>query len=96
MDLHKYENRLVEEWELTFEASRDELSDKATENAKEVAARSLLAWAEQTLIPIRPNVTEPFVCRGSLHMLSDELRVGWHVDFRDHLAQLLSARTGTS
>ncbi len=95
MDLHKYEKRLVEEWELSFEAMRDELGDAATANAKEAAARALLAWAEQTLIPIRPNVTEPFVSRGSLHMLSDELRVGWHVDFRDHLAHLLGARTGT-
>ncbi len=96
MDLHKYENRLVEEWELPFEAMRDDLGDAATETAKEVAARTLLAWAEQTLIPIRPNVTEPFVSRGSLHMLSDELRVGWHIDFRDHLAHLLSTKTTTS
>ena len=96
MDLHKYEKRLVEEWELSFEAMRDELGEAAAENAKEAAARTLLAWAEQTLIPIRPNVTEPFVSRGSLHMLSDELRVGWHVDFRDHLAHVLNAKTGTS
>ena len=96
MDLHKYEKRLVEEWELSFEAMRDQLGEAAAENAKEAAARDLLAWAEQTLISIRPNVTEPFVSRGSLHMLSDKLRVGWHVDFRDHLAHVLNARTGTS
>ena len=95
MDLHKYEKRLVEEWELSFEAMRDELGDAVTDTAKEAAARSLLAWAEQTVISIRPNVDEPFVSRGSLHMLSDELRVGWHIDFRNHLAQLLSERTRT-
>ncbi len=96
MDLQKYEKRLVEDWELSFEAMCDELGSPTTENAKEDAARSLLAWAEQTLIPIRPNVTEPFITRGSLHMLSDELRVGWHVDFLVHLTHLLRVESGTS
>ncbi len=96
MDLHKYEKRLVEEWELVFDAMCDELGEAAIETAKEGAARNLLAWAEQTLFPIRPNVTEPFVSRGSLHMLSDDLRVGWHIDFQYHLARLLGANMGTS
>jgi len=34
MDLHKYEKRLTEEWELVFEAMRDELGDTATDEAK--------------------------------------------------------------
>ena len=90
-DLQSYEKRLVEEWELQFERVRDELGDRATETAKEEAARTVLGWAEQTLIPIRPKVIEPFVGRGSLHMLSDELRIGWHVDFRERLAHLLGS-----
>jgi hypothetical protein len=94
MDLHKYEKRLTEAWELAFEAIRDELGDAATEEAKEKAARSVLEWAEQATIPIRPNVTEPFVSRGSFHMLSDELRIGWHPEFRNRLAQFLTAKGG--
>ena len=96
MDLHKYEKRLVEEWELVFDAMCDELGEAAVETLKESAARDLLAWAEQTLFPIRPNVTEPFVSRGSLHMLSDDLRVGWHPDFRIHLKHLLGMNEGAS
>jgi hypothetical protein len=34
MELHKYEKRLIEEWELVFEAMRDELGDAATNEAK--------------------------------------------------------------
>lgn len=94
LDLCKYEKRLVEEWDLIFEATRDELGDAASDIAKEEAARSVLAWAERTSIPIRPNVTEPFVCRGSLHMLADDLRIGWHPEFRDRLAHLLTGREG--
>ena len=88
-DLHTYERRLAQEWELVFEAVRDELGDSAADQAKEAAARKVLEWAERTCIPIRPAVTEPFVSRGSLHILADDLRVGWHAEFRDRLAHLL-------
>lgn len=89
IDLHKYEKRLIEEWELIFQAMCDELGDAETNEVKAKAARSVLSWAEKTTIPIRPNVTEPFVTRGSLHMLADEMRIGWHPDFRDLLAAIL-------
>lgn len=94
LELSKYEKRLVEEWELVFEGMRDELGDSATDEAKEEAARSVLKWVERTAIPIRTGVTEPFVCRGSLHMLADELRVGWHPEFHDRLKHLLVAEEG--
>jgi hypothetical protein len=74
---------------------RDDLGEKAAEGAKELAARSVLQWAERTTLAIRPSVTEPFVSRGSLHMLSDEARIGWHPDFKDRLAMVLSSRGGT-
>lgn len=90
-DVAGYERRLEQEWELIFEAMKDDLDASAAEAAKHAAAREVLKWAERTLIPIRPNVTEPFVTRGSLHILADELRIGWHPDFRDRLADLLGA-----
>lgn len=91
-DLHKYEKRLTEEWELVFEAMRDNLGAGAADEAKEFAARSVLTWAERAAIPIRASVTEPFVSRGSFHMLADDVRIGWHPEFRDRLALLLSAK----
>ena len=96
MDLNKYEKRLSEEWELVFEAMRDELGEIATDEVREAAARSVLTWAERTTIPIRPNVTEPFISRGSFHMLSDEGRIGWHPEFRDRLALVLGAKGDTA
>jgi hypothetical protein len=91
-DVTGYESRLVQEWELIFEAMKDDLGADAAEDARHKAARDVLKWAERTLIPIRPSVTEPFVTRGSLHMLADEVRIGWHPDFRDRLAEILSAK----
>lgn len=95
-DLSQYERRLVEEWELIFEAVKDDLGTAVGEEAKQKAARSVLKWAESASLPIRPRVTEPFVTRGSLHMLADEVRIGWHPDFRDRLANLLHAKAGAS
>ena len=95
-DLHKYEKRLIEEWELVFDAVVDELGAAAAETIKRQAARSVLAWAERTSIPIRPSVTEPFICRGSLHMLSDEIRIGWHPEFRNLLAGALGIEEGVA
>ena len=89
MELHKYEKRLVEEWEIVFDAACDEIGADATFEVKEKAARSVLAWAERTTIPIRANVTEPFISRGSFHMLADEIRIGWHAEFRDRIREIL-------
>jgi hypothetical protein len=88
-DLTRYEKRLVEEWELVFEGMKDDLGEGAAEAAKQQAARKVLQWAETASLPIRPNVTEPFVTRGSLHMLADEARVGWHPEFQIRLTALL-------
>jgi len=91
-DLSRYERRLLEEWELVFEGVKDDFDEETAEEAKRKAALEVLKWAERVSLPIRPNVTEPFVTRGSLHMLADEVRLGWHPDFRDRLAVLLGAK----
>lgn len=89
-DLASYERRLREEWERVFEAMIDRLGASAVDVAKIDAARTVLEWAERTSIPIKPAVTEPFVTRGSMHILADDLHIGWHPEFRDRLAHLLS------
>jgi len=94
-DIDRYERRLIEEWGLVFAAMKDKCGDLAAEEAKEGLSRDLLEWAEQTAparIYVRPRVTEPFVTRGSLHMLADAMDVGWHPEFRDRLAILLQTK----
>jgi hypothetical protein len=95
LDLRRYEARLTEEWEAVFEAMRDELGTEATDTAKLAAARTVLTWAERASFPIRPGITGPFLCKGSIHMISDEGRIGWHPEFRGLLADLIvNARGG--
>jgi len=93
-DLERYERQLTEAWGLVFEAIRDSLGDDAVDAAKIAAAREVLSWAESALIPIRPNVTAAWMTRGSLHLLADAARVGWHVDFRERLRALLETPGG--
>ena len=39
-------------------------------------------------IKIRPRVDAPFVMRGSYHILSDQQRLGWHIDYKKKLEEL--------
>jgi len=89
-ELDRYEDRLVEEWDLLFQQMLDELGEEATEDAKCRAAQTLYKWVETGAHPhIRSNVSEPAISRGSYHLLADLPRVGWHVHFRDRIRALL-------
>lgn len=91
-ELERYERRLIEEWQLHFEAMKDSIGPQAAEEECVRQARELYKWAEQDAqIWIRPACREPFVMRGSYHKLSDETRVGWHPEFRDRLRAILDS-----
>ena len=91
-DLKKYEIILKQEWEITFAGMLDEIGEEATNEIKIKAAQKLLTWAENKVIPIRSNVTAPFVSRGSFQILADNLEIGWHADFLTRLS--VSLETG--
>ena len=89
-ELGRYESRLIEEWQIYFERMREELGEEAAEEQKLKSARALYDWVESRAnIPIRPRCDEPFVTRGSFHMLADDLKVGWHPDFAKRVKELL-------
>jgi C-terminal domain 7 of the ABC-three component (ABC-3C) systems len=88
-ELDRYEKRLIEEWELVFERLKDDLGEETAEEAKIRTAKEVYRWVEESVFPIRANVTEPFVTRGSFQILADGLRVGWHPEFLDRLRHLL-------
>jgi len=90
-ELDRYEERLVEEWDLMFQQMRDDLGQDAAEDVKARAARGLYKWVESNPHhPIRISVTEPAIARGTYHMLADDLRVGWHAEFRERLQAILT------
>lgn len=89
-ELDRYEERLVEEWDILFQQMRDELGEEAAEEAKRKAAQTLYKWVETgTHLTIRTGVTEPSIARGTYHRLADNQRVGWHLDYIEMLKKLL-------
>ena len=90
-DLDRYEARLIEEWDLMFQQMTDRLGDEAAEEALLHAARDLYNWVELGAhLPVRTAVTEPSIARGTYQILADDLRVGWHKEFRLRLQHLLT------
>ncbi|UYK75274.1 ABC-three component system protein [Xanthomonas sacchari] len=89
-DLEKYERTLHEEWEIAFAQALDDLGPGAAEEAQQKMARAVFKWVESACFPIRKNVDHPSICRGSLHMMANELRIGWHPEFEARLRHLLA------
>ncbi|MEN9195481.1 ABC-three component system protein [Xanthomonas euvesicatoria] len=89
-DLEKYERTLHEEWEISFAQALDDLGPGAAEEAQQKMARAVFKWVESACFPIRKNVDHPSICRGSLHMMANELRIGWHPEFEARLRHLLA------
>jgi hypothetical protein len=90
-ELTRYDGKLVEEWEQAFLAAKDELSPSAAEDDKRKCGRQVLTKIEEVRLPVRPEVVESFVARGSFHMLADEARVGWHPDYRDLMTSFVKS-----
>lgn len=91
-ELEKYEDCLIDEWEHCFAAMEDELAEyiEATEEEKIKKGRCLFNDIEKKDIRIRPKCQEAFVMRGSYHMLANQLKVGWHIDFYNRLKEMLN------
>jgi len=94
-ELDGYEQLLKEEWELQFNRLVDELGEAAAENEKQAAAQRIYAWVEDSCFPIRPQVRHPSITRGSFHILSNGLRVGWHPEFLHRLQHLLEPKAAS-
>ncbi|KAF5419077.1 MAG: hypothetical protein C5S44_11945 [Candidatus Methanocomedens sp.] len=92
-DIEDYEKLLVEEWEIHFETMCENLGEDVAEREKIRAAKTIFDWFEKDAsIPIRPRCNEPFITRGSYHILSDRQEVGWHPEFRTRLKHLLEVK----
>lgn len=92
-ELQDYEDALVEEWEIYFDQLTDEMGENASEEAKLSVAKELYAWAETATSPvIRERCTEPFIIRGSFHILAHDNRIGWHPEFAARLMTLLAPK----
>jgi hypothetical protein len=92
-EIEEYEDRLTDEWSRYKDAVFEKLRDDSTEEAHRDAGATLYSWAEFETgkiesLRIRARVTEPYVLRGSFHILADTKpspKVYWHPNFLDQL-----------
>jgi len=96
-EVEEYEDRLADEWNRYKDVAFEKLMDDSAEDALRNAGATLYNWAEFETgkiesLRIRTRVTEPYVLRGSFHILADitpEPRVYWHPKFLDRLGKAL-------
>ena len=91
-ELSIYERRLVDAWRDAYTWMVDDLEDSVlpiTEEDIIKAGKKLYKEVTGKDIRIRDKCQEPFVMKGSYHLLSNKLKVGWHKDFYDRLSDLL-------
>jgi hypothetical protein len=75
---------LEELWATKFRKQKRKLNSKSGGNEKIAVAQELYEWMEdEGMLPnTYLDIKSPFIIRGSYHYLADELRIGWHVDFK--------------
>lgn len=96
-EVEEYEVRLIDEWNRYKDVIFEKLADDSADDALRQAGATLYNWAEfETAkiesLRIRASVTEPYVVRGSLHILADaspEPKVYWHPRFIERVSKVL-------
>jgi hypothetical protein len=96
-EIEEYEDRLVDEWSRYRDVVFEDLDQTSADDVLQQAGKELYRWADQQSgniesLRIRTRVTEPYVTRGSFHMLADgspEPIVYWHPRFLDRIRKVL-------
>lgn len=90
-ELERYERRLYEAWEEYFaillESGIDGLNDQELEEKGRILYDRIM---QSTHLHIRQACTEPYVFKGSFHILADkeEIPIGWHPNFKQIIENL--------
>jgi hypothetical protein len=83
----RFEKTLIEEWEPRFSRMCDGLKEDCDEATANRAGQDLYHWVEaEARFPFRA-ISSRFLNVGSYHMLSNELRLGWHPKYATLLAE---------
>ncbi len=96
-ELDGYEDRLVDEWKRFKDVVFEELDENSAEDALKRAGKDLYKWADLESgkihsLRIRERVTEPYVTRGSFHILANATpapRIYWHPRFLERVGKAL-------
>lgn len=88
-ELGRYDQELKEAWERFFlPVGEDDTADEA--EVLRLARERFAELDRSDLAPIRRDVRQGFVARGSLHVIADRLEIGWHPEWLSHLRHRLA------
>ncbi len=95
-ELPKFDRRLIGEWEIRYEAARLN-SEHADEMCEIKEATKVYRWVEENApssaqLYVRQSFVEPYLIRGSYHMLADRRFVGWHPRYTTLLEEQTHSR----
>jgi hypothetical protein len=90
-ELHRLETRLIDEWRRRFEIMLEGLPEFDGEWRLVQSGQGLYEWVELSApsdpaLFLRPEFQSKYMTRGSYQMLADQLRVGWHPEFKERLS----------
>jgi hypothetical protein len=89
-ELGRYDRELKEAWERFFLPVGEGDDEGVDEDSVRRRARERFAELDRSnLPPIRRDVREGWVARGSLHVIADRLEIGWHPQWLAHLRDRL-------
>jgi hypothetical protein len=89
-ELSRYDRELKEAWERYFLPIGEDDDQGAEEDILRMRARERFAELDRNnLAPIRRDVREGWIARGSLHVIADRLEIGWHSQWVEHLRDRL-------
>lgn len=91
-ELDAYDKRLIEEWKRVFLPLEEPTSDiQPSEADKRRNAQQLYLRIQDRALPeIRSGLQSGYIPLGSLHVLADQLRIGWHPDWIELLKRRLA------
>ena len=76
----RYDRGLRDAWERRFLACTADVTEGCDDATREAQGRKVFRWAREYQKPLR-NRDEIWLSSGSLQMLADEVKVGWHPDY---------------
>jgi hypothetical protein len=90
-ELIKYERELINAWRTHFDIMRDNLGEPPEEAEMQRLGKELFDQFVETTThkPIRTRYRDENFPKGVLHMLSNDMRVGWHAQFKERLNALM-------
>jgi|SRR5215203_225666 len=89
-ELGRYDQELKEAWERFFLPAGDDEPALEESDVLQLARERFVELDRSDLPPIRRDVSQGWVARGSLHVIADRLEIGWHPDWLEHLRDRLA------